>query len=214
LANHLVGGVLVPDAVSGHPALELANTRAGWGAAAPREYLVSYDALAVWAGDTGHLDQLEAGALRRMASSSPRRARQVLTETLALRESLYRVVTCEDPAAAVDDLELVHRVAGRAYRASRLVPRADGRVLPDGGDLAGAGLALPLHRVALAVTRLLGDGDAQHVSACAGRGCGWLFLDRTGRRRWCIMAICGNRAKARAFARRNRTDRTPPGPAE
>ena len=55
MANHRVSGQLVPDAVAGHVALELANTRAGWGGSAPREYLVSYDALAVWAGDVGLL---------------------------------------------------------------------------------------------------------------------------------------------------------------
>ena len=36
MANHRVLGQLVPDAVSGHVALEIANTRAGWGSATPR----------------------------------------------------------------------------------------------------------------------------------------------------------------------------------
>ena len=33
---------------------------------------------------------------------------------------------------------------------------------------------------------------------CANDGCRWVFLDesRAGRRRWCDMATCGNRAKA------------------
>ena len=205
MANHLVSGVLVPDAVSGHRALELANTRAGWGAARPREYLVSYEALVVWAGDVGHLSAEEATGLRAAAAQSPRRARQVLTDTLAVRESLYRVVTFGEAGPLGADLERLQRVAARAYRVSSLIARDDGRVLPDGGELGTAGLALPLHRAALSVVELLGDGDGQHVYACAGRGCGWLFLDRAGRRRWCIMAICGNRAKARAYSERNRT---------
>jgi len=35
------------------------------------------------------------------------------------------------------------------------------------------------------------------VKACGG--CGWLFIDRTrnNSKRWCISALCGNRAKAR-----------------
>ncbi len=35
------------------------------------------------------------------------------------------------------------------------------------------------------------------VKACGG--CGWLFIDRTrnNSKRWCISAMCGNRAKAR-----------------
>jgi predicted RNA-binding Zn ribbon-like protein len=216
MANHLVSGLLVPDAVSGHLALELANTRAGWGSASPREYLVSYDALVVWAGDVGHLTAAETTALRRLAARSPRPADRVLRNALALRETVYRLLAA--PAAAADpaapaarpgpagaDLASLHGVAARAYRSSRLVVLSDGRVLPDGGDEVTSGLALPLHRSALAAAQLLAAGDGGHVFACAGRGCGWLFLDRAHRRRWCIMAICGNRAKAREFAARTRT---------
>jgi predicted RNA-binding Zn ribbon-like protein len=31
-----------------------------------------------------------------------------------------------------------------------------------------------------------------------------VFLDPSHRRRWCIMAVCGNRAKARRYADRRR----------
>ena len=55
MPNHRVSGQLVPDAVSNHVALELCNTRAGWREPSPREYLVSHDALTVWAGDVGLL---------------------------------------------------------------------------------------------------------------------------------------------------------------
>jgi predicted RNA-binding Zn ribbon-like protein len=42
----------------------------------------------------------------------------------------------------------------------------------------------------------------EHVHTCPS--CGWLFLDPRGRRRWCSMATCGNRAKVRAHAARAR----------
>ena len=35
------------------------------------------------------------------------------------------------------------------------------------------------------------------VSHCPGRGCGWLFLNISGRRRWCSMSTCGSREKMR-----------------
>jgi predicted RNA-binding Zn ribbon-like protein len=36
--------------------------------------------------------------------------------------------------------------------------------------------------------------------------CGWLFLDRTrsGNKRWCITALCGNRNKSRRYYARKR----------
>jgi hypothetical protein len=39
---------------------------------------------------------------------------------------------------------------------------------------------------------------------CPGDDCGWVFLDHRGRRRWCSMQSCGNRAKVSAFAQRRR----------
>ena len=42
-------------------------------------------------------------------------------------------------------------------------------------------------------------GDAIRLKCCPSEECGWLFVDETGnsRRRWCSMASCGNRTKAR-----------------
>ena len=49
-------------------------------------------------------------------------------------------------------------------------------------------------------TALLGDQrEVARLKMCKGRACGWLFVDesRNGRRIWCTMETCGNRAKAR-----------------
>jgi predicted RNA-binding Zn ribbon-like protein len=47
------------------------------------------------------------------------------------------------------------------------------------------------------------------VKECDGHDCGWLFLDtsKAGRRRWCSMDVCGNRAKAQRYRRRRAVDR-------
>ena len=43
---------------------------------------------------------------------------------------------------------------------------------------------------------------------CPGPACGWLFLDTSGRRRWCSMSTCGSRVKMRRlYARRRQADR-------
>ena len=47
----------------------------------------------------------------------------------------------------------------------------------------------------------------KRVSCCPGRGCGWLFLNTSGRRRWCSMSTCGSREKMRRLHRR-RTQHT------
>lgn len=56
---------------------------------------------------------------------------------------------------------------------------------------------------------LFTSGKFKRIRQCADDTCGWLFVDRsqTGKRRWCSMADCGNRFKARRFYRRQRGKR-------
>jgi predicted RNA-binding Zn ribbon-like protein len=58
--------------------------------------------------------------------------------------------------------------------------------------------------IAEALARLVCDEDFTHVKACEGPRCTLMFADHTRghARRWCSMAICGNRAKAAAHRRR------------
>ena len=59
--------------------------------------------------------------------------------------------------------------------------------------------------VASDAAELLGSAERlDRVKRCPGRGCGWLFLDQSGRRRWCSMQTCGSRAKMRRLYARRR----------
>jgi predicted RNA-binding Zn ribbon-like protein len=60
-----------------------------------------------------------------------------------------------------------------------------------------------------ALARLVCTEDFSNVKACEGSACTLLFADQTrGRaRRWCSMAICGNRAKQAAHRHRLRASR-------
>jgi predicted RNA-binding Zn ribbon-like protein len=50
--------------------------------------------------------------------------------------------------------------------------------------------------------------DFTQVKACEGAHCTLMFADHTrGRaRRWCSMALCGNRAKQKEFRERRRAE--------
>jgi predicted RNA-binding Zn ribbon-like protein len=69
-----------------------------------------------------------------------------------------------------------------------------------------AALLLPIGET---FARLLTSEDFSDVRACEGPGCTLIFADHTrGRlRRWCSMAICGNRVKQSAHRKRVRTVR-------
>ncbi len=87
----------------------------------------------------------------------------------------------------------------------RLGVAADGRVVlePAGdGALAIAALALLVaHDAAI-------DGTWDRIRLCSGDNCHWAFVDRSKNRsrRWCSMADCGARAKARAYRARRRNE--------
>jgi predicted RNA-binding Zn ribbon-like protein len=55
-----------------------------------------------------------------------------------------------------------------------------------------------------AVALLADPARLARLHRCPGRDCGWLFLDTSGRRRWCSMATCGSREKMRRLYARKR----------
>lgn len=186
-----VGGVLLPKPLSGHPALELCNTLAGWNEPPEhrREWLTTPKHLATWAEFTGLVDQ------------RPDLDARVLDEIRDLRAIAYRLLCHRDQSA----FPTLAEKANEANAHTRLTSADDGSArfrLPTNNDS-------PLHAAALAVVDLLGRPERETVKACPGEGCGWLFLDPRGRRTWCTMAVCGNRAKVRAYATRH----TPSPPA-
>jgi predicted RNA-binding Zn ribbon-like protein len=62
--------------------------------------------------------------------------------------------------------------------------------------------------VAQAVATLIAEADFSLVRECESSDCTVWFYDRTKshRRRWCSMALCGNRMKVAAFRARNKTE--------
>jgi len=180
--SYATDGVILPVRVAGHVALDFCNTLAGWDEPEQKDYIRGYRELVLWARDAGlvepeaaeRLKDREAPAILRRAS----RLRAALRETVLGRGG-WAVVAAE---------------AERAAATARLTPA--GWRLPERDEL-------PL----LAIGRAAGDfllSPPAPVGACPGRQCGWLFLDPRGRRRWCSMATCGNRAKQRRYAERAR----------
>ena len=71
------------------------------------------------------------------------------------------------------------------------------------------GLDWLLAAVARSGAETIAEGPNARLRLCANPHCGLLFYDnsRTRRRRWCSMAVCGNRSKVAAFARKHASAR-------
>lgn len=67
------------------------------------------------------------------------------------------------------------------------------------------GLDWLLAAVARSAAELIAQGAGAGLRSCANPVCSLFFIDasRTRRRRWCSMAICGNRHKVSSFAKRH-----------
>ena len=117
--------------------------------------------------------------------------------------------TVEGRSADAAAVELVNDTL-RHVSPSELRPTVAGIAIGhrhDGADPLREALA----RLADALAEALADGDTSRFRICANDACRWVFEDtsRGGRRRWCDMQSCGNRAKVRRFRSRQRADETP-----
>lgn len=197
----MVEGVPLPKRVGGHPALDFCNTYAGWDERFnPRgEWLRSYEVLAKFAGHVELLDPSDVRRLCRAADRKPEIAAAVLASTWRFRTHVHAAVQQPSNARLLGP---VTRLAQRAAAQARLRPGPEGAArweIP-----RSAGLEMPLLVLALSAAELLTSTQVRSVKSCPGAECGWMFIDGRGRRRWCSMSSCGNRAKVRAFSQRQR----------
>jgi predicted RNA-binding Zn ribbon-like protein len=122
-----------------------------------------------------------------------------LRHALDTREALRRLAAVAgDGADAVAARDALDELARGAPVEVRFGPGGPSFV-PAGDGVRGAiGVLL-----ALAAEAML-DGSWARLKVCPGERCGWAFYDHSRNQagRWCSMAVCGGRAKARAHYHR------------
>jgi predicted RNA-binding Zn ribbon-like protein len=201
--------------LGGRLCLDFANTVAwysateGDSASAPRpeyERLTEFGRLVEWAQEAGILPAAQSAILGAAAASDLASAERALQTATALRDAIHRlfVAASAGRGADVSALSFLDAVVRRALAHRHLAPAAQGFVWRS--ENKDHSLEAPLWPIAMDAADLLTSVDLMRVRQCAGDDCGFLFLDR-GRgpgRRWCTMAHCGNRAKARRHHRRIR----------
>lgn len=191
------------ELAGGHPALDLVNTL-DWRFrdSGTDELLSSYADLLAFTEQCGLLTARQARRLRN--ETAPAAANRVLRETRDLREALaetlYARIEARRPAAtALTALERHLKAARHRETLASSGPRfawelAGGDDTPD----------CPLLLLARAAGDLLVSPTLDKLRDCGDPQCRWLFLDtsKNHTRRWCKMAVCGNRMKARRFRER------------
>jgi predicted RNA-binding Zn ribbon-like protein len=177
----------------------------------PVDWLDSGDGLLAWLAQA---KLVPADALRELkARAMPGELDKVADQARALREWFRKFVHKHMgrplPPKALSELGPLNKILQRDEAFSQITRHHE-----TGGDRlelratrrwqSPESLLLP---VAEALAKFVCEEDFSRVKGCEGHRCTLVFADHTrmGARRWCSMAICGNRAKQAAH--RNRLKR-------
>jgi predicted RNA-binding Zn ribbon-like protein len=125
-----------------------------------------------------------------------------LKHALAVREAMRGVIGANTGQAVYPvDLATLNEVAS----ASRLKMRfgADGRARlePEMSGAVGA-----MGRLVATLYSAMQEQDWERMKLCSSQTCRWAFYDRSKNHssRWCTMASCGNREKARRYRKQHK----------
>ena len=195
-------------------ALDLLNT---WrfNADQPLDLLQSPEDLIIWLTAAGLPDGADCAEL----SSSPPNRRILLDEALWLRRDILLIVQSLvagelPPPYTVDALNRILTESGTSFRLDSLT------IPPEGDQEEGmeGQLVLNVHEhissvlgvlqpIALSAARIVTEVNPTRIRQCASSNCMYWFLDtsKSGRRRWCSMSRCGNRAKVAKHYRQRST---------
>jgi predicted RNA-binding Zn ribbon-like protein len=180
----------------------------------PIEWLTSGNDLLEWLAATKLVPLEVMTSMRRTAL--PGELDAVAAQARALREWFRGFVRqyMGKPLKpeALKDLAPLNRILERDQEFGQLVKRDAAR-----GNSVRSGVAWRQMRcwqtpdtlllpVAKTMAELVCHEDFSNIKACEGPACTLLFLDRSHvrGRRWCSMAICGNRVKQAAHRKRER----------
>lgn len=192
--------------VGGHPALALLNSTARPLVNGPTiELLGDGAALLEWLAAAALLTEREADEIR--SRYSARTLDQLARQTVDLREWFRSALplVLDDHADLTEVIEHVNELVAHANTYIQLEAVPDGIVVvPTRRWATSAAVLAP---VAEAIADLIVSNGHSLIRNCENPTCTLWFYDRTKahRRRWCSMAVCGNRAKARAHRDRQRT---------
>ena len=195
-------------------ALDLLNT---WrfNADQPLDLLQSPEDLVIWLAAAG----LPDGAYCAELSSSPPNRRILLDEALWLRRDILLVVQSLvagelPPPYTVDALNRILTESGTSFRLDSLtIPpegdqeeRMEGQLVLNVHEHISSVLGV-LQPIALSTARIVTEANPTRIRQCASSNCMYWFLDtsKSGRRRWCSMSRCGNRAKVAKHYRQRST---------
>jgi predicted RNA-binding Zn ribbon-like protein len=155
--------------------------------------------------ETSNIVSTERGAeLMTLSETDPRAAFAVLSRATRLRDALRKVFEAlvSNERVSIEWIEPINEILRITEGHDELIHDGAGWSLQF--IAREGGLDWLLAAIARSAAEIVIEGAKARIRRCANPGCELFFCDksRTGRRRWCSMAICGNRHKVATFAKR------------
>lgn len=189
-------------------AVDFANTLCSpQGAAGALE---TWDDLLRFLETAGVVSRERAVQLRALPQANPQATDRTLGRALRLRSALRQAFSAitQGQKLSRDWIEPINDVLRVTEGHDELLPERSGWKL----EFVAREDSLDwlLAAIARSAGEIVSEGAEAPLRKCSNPACGLFFYDasRTGRRRWCSMALCGNRSKVAAFARRHHSSRS------
>lgn len=167
--------------------------------------LSSYAELVRWAREAGAISGAVASRLLHEAGRKAAAAQAALHHAVTAREAMASVLRAaalkRQPPPA--DLQRFNAALAESGLHLRIAAGESGFHCAWDTDDRLDRVLWPAVRSA---ADLLTSSHLERLRMCEGEGCGWFFMDNTRNRsrRWCNMAVCGNRAKVKRFYERHK----------
>lgn len=192
----------------GRLAVDFANTANSTQGRA--EALETWDGLVRFLEAACVVSRERAAQLRALQESNPQATDRTVARALRLRDALREAfaATSQNQKLSRDWIEPINEVLRVTEGHDELLPERGGWKLE---FLAREeSLDWLLAAIARSAAEIISEGAEAPLHKCSNPVCELFFYDtsRTRRRRWCSMALCGNRSKVASFVRRRHSSRS------
>jgi predicted RNA-binding Zn ribbon-like protein len=126
-----------------------------------------------------------------------------LKHAIALREAIRSVIGANSGSKVYPvDIATLNEAAAASGLRMRFGVDGKPRLEPEATGVVGA-----MARIVAAMYAAMEGEDWWRLKLCSSQACRWAFYDRSKNHssRWCAMASCGNREKARRFRSHSKT---------
>ena len=126
-----------------------------------------------------------------------------LKHAIALREAIRSVIGANSGSKVYPvDVATLNEAAAASGLRMRFGVDGKPRLEPEATGVVGA-----MGRIVAAMYAAMEGEDWWRLKLCSSQACRWAFYDRSKNHssRWCAMASCGNREKARRFRSHSKT---------